>query len=303
MARPQTAPPPRAQRTAGAPPASLLTVVVRTVDRPQRLSECLESLAAQRDRRFEVVVVDMSGGAARAAVDAVRDWLPGLVHVDTGGRLLNRSRALNAGIEAGRGDVVAILDDDNLWEPEHVGVLLGAFADPEVAFAYTGVVRRAHAPDGALLHEDRLLAEFDPDFVVAGNTLHTTATGFRRSAWREAGGFDPRFPVYEDWEFLIRATRGRRVVSIPAYTAITRSFVGVAGVAEHAHREAAECLRCRIGVHWTHRRLLSPAFFERHAARLASGYEHLPRRGVRRCDLRRLLSWWTAARLRRLRGR
>jgi len=40
---------------------STVSVIVRTVRRPQRLRECLQSLAAQTLREFELILVDMSG--------------------------------------------------------------------------------------------------------------------------------------------------------------------------------------------------------------------------------------------------
>jgi GT2 family glycosyltransferase len=45
-----------------------VSVIVRTVRRPQRLRECLQSLAAQTYRKFELVLVDMSEGSMTSIV-------------------------------------------------------------------------------------------------------------------------------------------------------------------------------------------------------------------------------------------
>ncbi len=90
-----------------------LSVIVRTMGRNQRLAECLNSLAQQNTHDFEVVVVDMSGGAAADVIGSPRDLH--LTHLDTQGRVLNRAVALNYGIRRASGKFIAVLDDDNIW--------------------------------------------------------------------------------------------------------------------------------------------------------------------------------------------
>ena len=92
----------------------VVAVMVRTVRRPQRLRECLQSLAAQRCRDFEVVLVDMSGGVADPIVEETRACLPAVQHLKLKGAC-SRPEALNRGIERARAEIIAILDDDNLW--------------------------------------------------------------------------------------------------------------------------------------------------------------------------------------------
>jgi hypothetical protein len=55
-----------------------VSVIVRTVRRPQRLRECLQSLAVETFRNFELVLVDMSGGLTSTIVEEMRECLPAL---------------------------------------------------------------------------------------------------------------------------------------------------------------------------------------------------------------------------------
>jgi GT2 family glycosyltransferase len=55
-----------------------VSVIVRTVRRPQRLRECLQSLAAQTFRNFELVLIDMIGGLTSTIVEGIRENLPAL---------------------------------------------------------------------------------------------------------------------------------------------------------------------------------------------------------------------------------
>ena len=263
-----------------------LSVIVRTIGGADHLHDALDSLAAQSRRDFEVVVVDMSDGRARAVIDAHRSRLPTVTRLDTHGRPLNRPAALNAGIARAKGAYIGILDDDNCWEPAHVGAVVDALAESKADVAHTGVRRIGLTADGTVLGEDRTCEPFDAGRLLRGNYIYSSATVFRRSIWREVGGYDERFPVYEDWEFLIRATRGRKVLSIPVTTAVSRNFTGAFLLPRHSMAEPDDCARCLAAVFWKHRALAPGLFRERFTPREAS---------------RLLTSWWVRAHIPRMR--
>jgi glycosyltransferase involved in cell wall biosynthesis len=223
---------------------------VRTVQRRHRLRECLTSLAAQTFRDFEAVLVDMSDGAASAIIEEVQ--LPALRHLK-----LNSARsrpvALNCGIEAARGDLITILDDDNLWDPVHLQNIVRNFNGADLV--YTGVRVQTFTTAGDLVNERLHYCPFDFSRLLEGNFIFTVATTFRRSLWDEVGRYDERFPVYEDWEFLIRATYQREVRALPSFDAISRAFTGDVGLREHSANEPEGCAQCRAALRWKHRHL------------------------------------------------
>lgn len=50
------------------------------------------------------------------------------------------SRARNHAVKIASGDLIAYLDDDNAYRPEHLEILAEAFADPAVDFAYSKLI-------------------------------------------------------------------------------------------------------------------------------------------------------------------
>src|SRR6516165_5526315 len=90
----------------------LVSVVIPTHNRPDMLREAIASVRAQTFTDYEILVV-CNGSSQEDLVryGAIRDV-----------RLVVTSRkgiglALNIGIKAARGEWVAFLDDDDLWEP------------------------------------------------------------------------------------------------------------------------------------------------------------------------------------------
>jgi glycosyltransferase involved in cell wall biosynthesis len=231
---------------------STVSVIVRTVRRPQRLLECLQSLAAQTLRNFELILVDMSDGSISTIVEEMRAHLPAVRHLRLNGAC-SRPVALNRGIELARGDLITILDDDNLWDPDHLEKIVRDFNGADLV--YTGVRVQTLTVAGEMMHERIHQLLFDFSRLLEGNYIFTVATAFRRSLWDDVGHYDERFPVYEDWEFLIRATHGREVRALTCCSAISRAFTGDVHLREHSANEADECARCRAALQWKHRGL------------------------------------------------
>jgi len=219
--------------------------------------DALASLAGQTHRDFEVVLVDMSDGSMQEKIEACHAQLPRLLHLRPPG-LLSRPAALNYAIERAQGHYIGVLDDDNYYEPPHLEVLRKGVDQSGTDLIYTGVIFRTFTSEGQLVSEERLNDPFDFQRFLSANYLFCSATVYAKEAWKRVGGYDLRFPVYEDWEFLIRLTQTASVVTLSGYSAVSRSFTGQAGVPEH-HRELEECHRCMTGVRWKHRKLFGAA--------------------------------------------
>jgi len=202
----------------------LVSVIVRTKDRPELLAEALASLAAGTYRRAEVVVVN-DGGVPPTLPE---DYPLSLVRVDMA-EDLGRAAAANEGIRTATGEWIAFLDDDDVAAPEHLATLAGAAAAADVRVVYSDAAvvtyeLPAGGPSGGWREAERRLPysrDFDPELLLVDNYIPFNTILFDRSlldeldgprqaeATREAvGPFDPTLPIFEDWDFLIRlATR------------------------------------------------------------------------------------------------
>jgi GT2 family glycosyltransferase len=175
-----------------------VSVLIRTIGRPDRLRECLGSLALCSPRATEIVIVDQS--ADRATADVVAGFR------DIGARRVpctrrGRSLAMNVGLIDAVHDVVLVTDDDCTVAPDWVAV------------------GSATALRGRLV-TGRVLPKGDPASVpstIADPVRHTFSS--RRHCGRlltnnmvcyrdevlTAGGFDERIQPYsEDSEFCYR---------------------------------------------------------------------------------------------------
>ena len=106
------------------------TVVIPSYRRPQSLARCLDALERQQRPAQETIVVVREDDAASQRVVRSREPPVRLVQVDRPGVVA----AMNAGIDASSGDVVALTDDDAAPHPDWLARMLAAYeADPRVA--------------------------------------------------------------------------------------------------------------------------------------------------------------------------
>lgn len=172
-----------------------ISVILATHNRRQMLGRCLHALEQQTQdpSSFEVVVAD--DGSSDGTVEMLRglEAAFALTTLDLG--KVGRAAARNAAIEAARGPVVVIIDDDVIAEPELVAAHLAAHREERVV----GLGRLTQAPPGG---RDWYAAEFAQTWNehfdrLEGREVHWAdcyAGNFSapREALLEVGGFVER---------------------------------------------------------------------------------------------------------------
>ncbi|HEX5826843.1 MAG TPA: glycosyltransferase family 2 protein [Candidatus Limnocylindrales bacterium] len=151
-----------------------VTVVLPTHERASFLPRALGALAAQAFTDWELRAVDDGSADGTAAILAAAAARDPRVHVHRHERNRGVGAALNTGLAAARGDLVAYLPDDDTWYPGHLASLVAALeAAPDAALAYAGVRH----------HYNRETTEPLPDDgLQLVQLLHRRVPGWR---WRE----------------------------------------------------------------------------------------------------------------------
>jgi LmbE family N-acetylglucosaminyl deacetylase len=237
----------------------LLSVVVRTKNRPQFLAEALAGIARSTYGRLEVVLVN--DGGAPPSVPEGFPFPVRLVDLQPG---RGRAGAANAGIAAASGDYVGFLDDDDLVEPEHFEILAGLVAGAGVRVAYTDAAVGVYEPGGprGWREVERRLPysrDFDPELLLLDNYIPFHTLLFERRLYQEAGPLDESLPFFEDWEFLIRLARLTTFHHLPRVTCEYRHFRGAGHhILGDRPREAGDFLAMRARVLEKHAASASP---------------------------------------------
>jgi glycosyltransferase involved in cell wall biosynthesis len=135
------------------------------------------------------------------------------------------SAARNAGLDAARGHWVAFLDDDDLWDRDHLGRALETLARyPQAVLACCDArVFVDPTVDGSAVppEEGRGLPLKSPDLadgpiplarLLAGNPIVTPSVVLVRSQLAPQDRFDPALGHLEDYDLWLRLARDRSLV-------------------------------------------------------------------------------------------
>lgn len=229
-----------------------VTAVIPGYNYGRFLGEALESVLAQTQPAYEIIVVDDGSTddtpeVARRYGDRIR-----YIRTENGGV----SRARNTGVAEARGEFIAFLDADDRWLPDKLARQTAAFAaNPDAGLVHTGS-RVFNQDDGATLCEFEPEPAVDVHALIRCCSISASSVMIPRAVFERTGVFDDTLVGTEDWDMWLRIAASHRVVACPGilveYRSHGRSLSGNAerqfrncmaalNKAAHLHPGCAEC--------------------------------------------------------------
>jgi glycosyltransferase involved in cell wall biosynthesis len=184
----------------------LVSVLIPVYNGAADVGAAIDSALAQRGCRVEVVVVDDGSTDATPQILAgYGDRIRAVRQNNRGAKQLAGTRNHTATLA--RGDWLAFLDHDDLWQPDKLQRQLEVAEQNSADVVYTnaqnfGAVERVAAlrSDPATMPEGDLLEPLLRDnFLVMSSVL------MKRSLFEAVGGFTETPEVSEDWDLWLKA--------------------------------------------------------------------------------------------------
>lgn len=200
-------------RLAGGGPAAV-SVAVSLHNYERFIAECLDSVAAQKLDRLDLIVVD-DASDRDASAERCRSWMERhacrfertLLLRHRGNRGLAEAR--NTAFAAARTDFVFVLDADNAIYPRALQRLLEAARDASADAAYSQL--EFHGDQIGLSPSD----VWSRERLRRGPYIDAMAL-ISRSVWREVGGYSHIEGGWEDFDFWCKlAEHGTSALFVP----------------------------------------------------------------------------------------
>ena len=209
----------------------LVTVITPTYNHERHIRQCIDSVLAQTETRWEQIVVD--DGSTDDTGDVVRSYddprirYIRLDHVGISALATTYNRAL----DLARGPLVAILEGDDEWPAGKIAAQLPLFDNPAVVMSWgrAGVIDTTgtvvdHVPDARTLARTRRAGN-DGTFasLLRGNYIPACTVMCRRAVLLEIGGFrQPAGLPNVDWPTWLELCRRGSCVQGPGVLGLWR---------------------------------------------------------------------------------
>jgi len=206
---------------------SLISVIVPSYNRADLVRRCYDSVVAQSHRPLEFLLADDASTDDTAAATAALPTVPGVTV-----RYLRQptnqgvSAARNMAVRVAQGELIAMLDSDDVWFPTHLEKLLALMARTGADVVYAnGEIRESPEalPSGRsdFGPQPREAAEL-AECIYYYNFVLPSVTMVDRRFFVQVGFFDehPDIQHAEDWDIFLRAAQaGLTFAHLPEATA------------------------------------------------------------------------------------
>ncbi|MFB3882654.1 MAG: glycosyltransferase family 2 protein [Armatimonadota bacterium] len=183
-----------------------VSVIIPTHDRPRFLAEAIASVLAQRRLPEQLIVVD-DGGAGEVSEALQASGGPRAVAVSVvRGPGRGPGAARNVGLAQAEGELVAFLDDDDVWHPAKLELQVQQFAAaPSLGVLGTGIASGTRPPPRASAVSRGKARPVPFDSLLKANRLPMSSVVARRACLAECEGFDESLELAQDWDLWLRA--------------------------------------------------------------------------------------------------
>lgn len=183
--------------------SGLVSVVIPTFNQADYLSEALACVRRQTYSNWEAIVVNNhSTDHTISVVESLRDHRIRLINFANDG-IIARSR--NLAIKESRGEFIAFLDSDDLWEDEKLSLCIDALGRGADLVCHAERWFGGGSPDRIVKYGPSTRATYEA-LLTKGNCISTSAAVVRHDVIDALNGFrdQPEFVTTEDYDLWLR---------------------------------------------------------------------------------------------------
>lgn len=196
-----------------------ISVIIPTYNRPKLLKRAIGSVLNQSYQNFEIIVVNDAGEDSSNIVHSFKDSRIKYYRHESNKGLAG---ARNTGLAHATGDLIAYLDDDDIFLPHHLEKMVHVFLTKSADVVYSKAVKRIEkevSGEFDLVRKEEFdNREFDPSLLLVHNYIPVCCIMHKKSCIDKAGVFNEHYRTHEDWDFLIRLSQHYHFHYLPEIT-------------------------------------------------------------------------------------
>jgi glycosyltransferase involved in cell wall biosynthesis len=192
-----------------------VSVIIPAYNVARFIGETLDSLVAQTYTDYEAIVINDGSPDEEELERVLAPYRERIVYIKQENRGLSGAR--NTGIRAARGRYVALLDSDDLWEPDYLATQVEILErDPTIDVVSPNALIFGESPHAGSIYYDVNPSDGEITFerLVTQRCYVWIGVTARRETVLRAGMFDESLRSVEDFDLWLRILKnGGRIVT------------------------------------------------------------------------------------------
>jgi glycosyltransferase involved in cell wall biosynthesis len=194
------------------------SIIIPVFNRPNLLKRCLDSLATQTFKDFEVVICD--DGSTVDLKPTILNFSDKLIikyfYISNSG---SPAKPRNEAVNLSNGDWLAFLDSDDWWVSNRLELAIKYLTNDIDVFYNRLEIKKEFSKSSKKkrMVGNNLSVNSYYDLLTLGNYIPNSAAIVRRDFFIRIGGFDETQPLIEDYDFwVMSAKEGAKFIFVDA---------------------------------------------------------------------------------------
>lgn len=226
----------------------LLSVIVANYNNEFYIRDCVDSILEQTYKDVEIILSeDASTDYSPEIIRLYETKYPGIVKVIFS--MVNRgvAKTRHEAILKAQGDYITTLDSDDYYaDPRKLQMEMGLITDHKnktgrdiLAFSNILLVKADKRPFRILGNETNIREGYILEEILTRACMIPRDYIIKKDAYFAVGGYDPQFPIYEDWDLKIRLASQYEFF-----------YTGIVGTAYRRHGNGLSSLPLSHNIKW-----------------------------------------------------
>lgn len=190
-------------KTTGATESDLVSVILPTCNRAWSLQDAVDSVLSQDYTDIELIVID--DGSTDNTSELLERYGDRIVCLQQKNKGVSAAR--NAGIKESKGEYIALIDSDDVWDKRKISCQVDFFkANPDAMICQTEEIwiRNGKRVNPKVKHKKPSGMIFEPSLNLC--LVSPSAVMMRKTLFEIKGYFNESFTVCEDYDLWLRVS-------------------------------------------------------------------------------------------------
>lgn len=192
-----------------------ITIIMPVHNRPEFLSETIESIIKQSFKDFELLIID--DGSDKKTKSKLKFFKDKRIKIQTNNENIGLTKSLNKALEVAKGEFIARIDNGDICNKDRLKKELNHLNKTKSALtgSYINLIDEKGKKIGSITYPTK--DKDIKDALIRTNTFTHSTLMIRKKVLDEVGFYDEKFYYSQDYELILRIGSKYKLTNTPEF--------------------------------------------------------------------------------------